>query len=110
MTEATSETDISIPPRGRGRPKAETIALTKAARARFDALAAESIEAVFQAMLTAATQDGDMAAAKLLIDRHPVSPRGAGLVPHPATEDARGLRAGLRRFARRRRRWPAHAG
>ena len=69
MTEATPEVDVSIPPRGRGRPKAETIALTKAARARFDTLAAESIEAVFQAVLTAATQDGDMAAAKLMIDR-----------------------------------------
>src|SRR4051794_3580933 len=42
------------------------IALTKAARARFDTLAAESIESVFQAILTAATQDGDLAAAKLL--------------------------------------------
>jgi hypothetical protein len=29
----------------------------------------ESIDAVFQAVLTAATQDGDMAAVKLLIDR-----------------------------------------
>ena len=55
--------------RGGARRKADYIALTKAARARFDTLAAESIEAVFQAVLTAATQDGDMAAAKLLIDR-----------------------------------------
>src|SRR5687767_822589 len=38
MTEATPEVDVPIPPR-RGRPKAETIALTKAARARFDGLA-----------------------------------------------------------------------
>ena len=68
MTDApTSEADIAVPHRGRGRPKTETIALTKAARARFDTLAAESIEAVFQAVLTAATQDGDMAAAKLLM-------------------------------------------
>src|SRR3954465_5586603 len=70
MTDSiASEADIAASPRGRGRPKAETIALTKAARARFDTLAAESIGAVFQAVLTAATQDGDMAAAKLLIDR-----------------------------------------
>src|SRR4051794_3948626 len=82
MTEATSETDISIPPRGRGRPKAETIALTKAARARFDVLAAESIEAVFQAVLTAATQDGDMAAARLLVDRVIPSRRGAPVSFH----------------------------
>jgi hypothetical protein len=82
MTETTrSEADITGSPRGRGRPKAETIALTKAARARFDALAAESIEAVFQAVLTAATQDGDMAAAKLLIDRVP-SRRGAPVSFH----------------------------
>jgi hypothetical protein len=37
----------------------------------------ESIEAVFQAVLAAATQDGDMAAAKLLIDRVIPSRRGA---------------------------------
>src|SRR3954454_20974440 len=82
MTEATPEPDVSIPPRGRGRPKAETIALTKAARARFDTLAAESIEAVFQAVLTAATQDGDMAAARLLIDRVIPSRRGAPVSFH----------------------------
>ena len=70
MTDApTAEADIAVPHRGRGRPKDETVTLTKAARARFDTLAAGSIEAVFQAVLTAATQDGDMAAAKLLIDR-----------------------------------------
>src|SRR3954465_4791072 len=63
MTDSiASEADIAASPRGRGRPKAETIALTKAARARFDALAAESIEAGFQAVLTAATQG-------LLVDR-----------------------------------------
>src|SRR3954470_13322647 len=82
MTEATPEVDVSTPPRGRGRPKAETIALTKAARARFDTRAAESIEAVFQAVLTAATQDGDMAAAKLLIDRVIPSRRGAPVSFH----------------------------
>src|SRR4051812_32325397 len=77
-----SEADISGSPRARGRPKAETIALTKAARARFDTLAAESIDAVFQAVLTAATQDGDMAAAKLLIDRVIPSRRGAPVSFH----------------------------
>src|SRR4051812_1493396 len=82
MTEATPEVDVSTPPRGRGRPKAETIALTKAARARFDALAADSIESVFQAVLTAATQDGDMAAARLLIDRVIPSRRGAPVSFH----------------------------
>src|SRR3954452_9632706 len=83
MTDApTSETDIAVPHRGRGRPKLDYIALTKAARARFDTLAAESIEAVFQAVLTAATRDGDMAAAKLLIDRVIPSRRGAPVSFH----------------------------
>ena len=67
---------------GGARRKADYIALTKAARARFDTLAAESIEAVFQAVLTAATQDGDMAAAKLLIDRIIPSRRGAPVSFH----------------------------
>src|SRR4051812_15399216 len=82
MTETTSEPDVSTQPRGRGRPKAESIALTKAAGARFDALAAESIEAVFQAVLTAATQNGDMVAARLLVDRVIPSRRGAPVSFH----------------------------
>ena len=83
MTHApTSETDIAVPHRGRGRPKDETVTLTKAARARFDTLAAGSIDVVFQAVLTAATQDGDMAAAKLLIDRVIPSRRGAPVSFH----------------------------
>ena len=52
------------------------------ARARFDTLAAGSIQAVFQAVLTAATQDGDMAAAKLMIDRVIPSRRGAPVSFH----------------------------
>src|SRR6476659_10972215 len=83
MTHApTSETDIAVPQRGRGRPKDETVTLTKTARARFDTLAAESIDVVFQAVLTAATQDGDMAAAKLIIDRVIPSRRGAPVSFH----------------------------
>ena len=39
-------------------------------------------EAVFQAVLTAATQDGDMAAAKLIIDRVIPSRRGAPVSFH----------------------------
>ena len=62
--------------------KDETVALTKAARARFDTLAAGSIDAVFQAVVTAATQDGDMAAAKLIIDRVIPSRRGAPVSFH----------------------------
>ena len=83
MTQATpTEAPIAVPHRGRGRPRTEAIALTKAARARFDTLAAGSIEAVFQAVLAAATQDGDMAAAKLLIDRVIPSRRGAPVSFH----------------------------
>ena len=62
--------------------KDETVTLTKAARARFDTLAAGSIDAVFQAVVTAATQDGDMAAAKLIIDRVIPSRRGAPVSFH----------------------------
>src|SRR5215207_8433517 len=76
-----SEPDAA-PTRGGARRKADYIALTKAARARFDTLAAESIDAVFQAVLTAATEDGDMAAAKLLIDRVIPSRRGAPVSFH----------------------------
>src|SRR3954454_9532863 len=68
--------------RGGARRKADYIDLTKAARARFDTLAAESIEADFQAVLTAATQDGDMEDAKLLIDRVIPSRRGAPVSFH----------------------------
>ena len=67
---------------GGARRKPDYLPLTKAARATFDTLAAESIEAVFQAVLTAATQDGDMAAAKLLIDRVIPSRRGAPVSFH----------------------------
>jgi hypothetical protein len=53
MTDAASaEADIAVPHRRRGRPKDDTVTLTKAARARFDALAAESIEAVFHRTAT----------------------------------------------------------
>jgi hypothetical protein len=81
MADETSH-DTALPKNKDGRPKVDSITLTKAARARFDTLAAESIEAVFQAVLTAATQDGDMAAAKLLIDRVIPSRRGAPVSFH----------------------------
>src|SRR5215203_7050963 len=80
---APSEPEATVPHKSKGgRPKLDYIAVTKAARARFDTLAAESIEAVFQAVLTAATQDGDMAAAKLIIDRVIPSRRGAPVSFH----------------------------
>src|SRR3954463_14808087 len=80
---APPEGEATAPPKNKGgRPKVDSITLTKAARARFDTLAAESIEAVFQAVLTAATRDGDMAAAKLLIDRVIPSRRGSPVSFH----------------------------
>src|SRR4051794_6542659 len=84
MSDADVQSDAPASSRGHGgaRRKPDYLPLTKAARARFDALAAESIEAVFQAVLTAATQDGDMAAAKLLIDRVIPSRRGAPVSFH----------------------------
>src|SRR4051812_46186467 len=67
----------SAPSRHRGAASRPARAWVEVLVARFDTLAAESIEAVFQAVLAAATQDGDMAAAKLLIDRIIPSRRGA---------------------------------
>src|SRR3954452_1238059 len=81
MTDEISH-EPGLPKNKGGRPKVDSITLTKAARARFDTLAAESIDAVFQAILTAATQDGDMAAAELLIDRVIPSRRGAPVSFH----------------------------
>src|SRR3954466_2793813 len=81
MTDELSH-EPEVPKNKGGRPKIDSITLTKAARARCDTLAAESIEAVFQAVLTAATQDGDMAAAKLIIDRVIPSRRGAPVSFH----------------------------
>ena len=84
MSDDDVQPDASATLQGHGgaRRKPDYLPLTKAARARFDTLAAESIEAVFQAVLTAATQDGDMAAAKLLIDRVIPSRRGAPVSFH----------------------------
>ena len=81
-TAASAPSQEALPKNKGGRPKVDFITLTKAARARFDTLAAESIEAVFQAVLTAATQDGDMAAARLLVDRVIPSRRGAPVSFH----------------------------
>ena len=47
MTDETSHAPV-LPKNKGGRPKVDSITLTKAARARFDTLAAESIEAVFR--------------------------------------------------------------
>ena len=51
-------------------------------RSAFERRAGDAYPTVFQAVLTAATQDGDMAAAKLLIDRVIPSRRGAPVSFH----------------------------
>src|SRR4051812_6546044 len=78
MTSASPPDDATASAKARaGRPKHDYIALTKAARTRFDALAAENIERVFEAVMAAIVDDRDMAAARLLIDRIIPSRRGA---------------------------------
>ena len=78
MIEAQPDTGDSAPPRNKaGRPKSTTIALTRRARERFDRKVAENIDALFEALFEAATEDGDVNAARLLIDRAIPSRRGA---------------------------------
>ena len=57
------------PPKNKGgRPRKDSIRLTRAARERLDTLASENADAIFQAILGAALA-GDMTAARLLADR-----------------------------------------
>jgi hypothetical protein len=59
-----------------GRPKLESIKITREARQKLDTLAADNAEAIFQAILAAALE-GDMSAARILADRVWPSRRGA---------------------------------
>jgi hypothetical protein len=78
MTSASPPIEATAPAKARaGRPKHDYIVLTRAARTRFDTLAAENIERVFEAVMAAIVEDRDMAAARLLIDRIIPSRRGA---------------------------------
>jgi len=78
MTSASPPIEATAPAKAKaGRPKHDYIVLTKAARTRFDSLAAENIERVFEAVMAAIVEDRDMAAARLLIDRIIPSRRGA---------------------------------
>src|SRR6476661_7412731 len=52
-----------------GRPKSDTVRLTKAARERFDRQLADSIDDIFTALFAAATKDKDTGALALLINR-----------------------------------------
>jgi hypothetical protein len=61
-----------------GRPKRDSIQLTREARDRLDRLAAENAEKIFAALLEAAL-DGDMTACRILADRVWPSRRGASV-------------------------------
>src|SRR3954471_5551202 len=66
------------PPRNKGgRPKSDIITLTKQARDRFNRKVVQNIDTLFDALFEAATKDGDVNAARLLIDRAIPSRRGA---------------------------------
>lgn len=67
--EAVSEDTPPPKPKNKGgRPRNDSIRLTREARQRLDTLAAENADAIFQAILGAALA-GDMTAARLLADR-----------------------------------------
>lgn len=65
-----------------GRPKLESIKITREARAKLDTLAAENAEKLFEAILASALE-GDMAAARILADRVWPSRRGAPITFTP---------------------------
>jgi hypothetical protein len=81
MTDDVAETSPgpdAPPPRNKGgRPKSDTITLTKQARDRFNRKVVQNIDTLFDALFDAATKDGDVNAARLLIDRAIPSRRGA---------------------------------
>ena len=52
-----------------GRPRSETVKLTKTARERFDRQLAEKLPDIFMALLEAGTKDKDTAALSLLVNR-----------------------------------------
>jgi hypothetical protein len=52
-----------------GRPKSDTVKLTKTARERFDRQLAEKLPDLFTALFEAGTRDKDTAALSLLINR-----------------------------------------
>ena len=96
VAEASSRPDAPPPRNKGGRPKSDTITLTKQARDRFNRKVVQNIDTLFDALFDAATKDGDVNAARLLIDRAIPSRRGA---PNRSLEGA----------ARRGRRCPAPA-
>src|SRR5918995_6983374 len=81
MTDDIAEASLrpdAPPPRNKGgRPKSDTLTLTKQARDRFNRKVVQNIDTLFEALFEAATEDGDVNAARLLIDRAIPSRRGA---------------------------------
>jgi hypothetical protein len=77
VAEASPRPDAPPPKNKGGRPKSDTIALTKYARDRFNRKVVQNIDTLFDALFDAATKDGDVNAARLLIDRAIPSRRGA---------------------------------
>jgi hypothetical protein len=77
VAEASSGPDTPPPRNKGGRPKSDTITLTKQARDRFNRKVIQNIDTLFDALFDAATKDGDVNAARLLIDRAIPSRRGA---------------------------------
>lgn len=65
-----------------GRPKLESIKITREARQRLDRLAAENADELFRAILASAL-DGDMSAARILADRIWPSRRGYPIIFSP---------------------------
>jgi hypothetical protein len=77
LAEAPSRPDAPPPRNKGGRPKSDTITLTKQARDRFNRKVVQNIDTLFDALFDAATKDGDVNAVRLLIDRAIPSRRGA---------------------------------
>ena len=73
VAEASPRPDAPPPRNKGGRPKSDTITLTKQARDRFNRKVVQNIDTLFDALFDAATKDG----ARLLIDRAIPSRRGA---------------------------------
>ena len=66
VAEASSRPDAPPPRNKGGRPKSDTITLTKQARDRFNRKVVQNIDTLFDALFDAATKDGDVNAARLL--------------------------------------------
>src|SRR4051794_41697583 len=76
VAEASSGPDAPPPKNKGGRPKSDTITLTRQARDRCNRKVVQNIDTLFDALFDAATKGGGVNAARLLIDRAIPSRRG----------------------------------